>query len=182
MPDNYLIALVSLLTLFQAFGFSSLYFKTPKPYLLFQTAILYMIFSVVLLAVGFLLGGQFNILLSGIATQGGLTIFTVLAVKLIISGVKGKPLDRVFDIARPGTYIGLLIAINIDNFLAGLGSGIMNPDITRQLILIFAGAGFLGFLGGGIAGRRTGLFMSNKLELMIAVAFIIFIIYGFLLL
>lgn len=162
-----------------AFSFSSFYFKRPQISYLVQTTILYMVFNVILLSLGFVIGRWIGGIFEELALRAGLSLFLIVGLKILIKGVRTRPMERIFDISKPMTYLGLLLVINIDVLLAGTSTALMEPALWRTLTLIFAGTGLAGFFIGGLTGKRASFLLSNKLELISALAIIGFCLYTF---
>ncbi len=136
-----------------------------KPGIPLKVAIAFTFAHIVMLFLGYQLGGLIQSLFEGIEPLTALFILLFIGSKMIMDARKRKPQSKVFDINETRVIITLSIAGSMDAFLAGVATGIQEMYFAFAAILV-ATTVFIFSLAGMAGGQNFGLMYAKNIGLV----------------
>ncbi len=151
-----------------ALSFSSLYFKRAFTTVFWKILFIYLVFNGLLGLAGFFIGLGLSPLLDQMAFKAGMVLLLVVGIKLFLKGFRTKTVNRIFDIGKTSTLIGLLFALNLDLLLVASGISMMFSPSCQILNLTLLISATFGILIGNMIGNKVGYFFSNLMDILAA--------------
>ena len=137
-------------------------------------ALVFVVFLTAMFWVGTLLGHRFANALAWMAIPIAEAILILLGIKLMYYGMRSKPGQKSYNLARFGELIAVSFASSINAFIAGLGYGMLRtvPDLVFYLIG-FSVAAFA--LLGVTLGKKQGKFVYARIASLLSGSLMIFL-------
>lgn len=132
-----------------------------KPGIPLKTAIIFTVSHMVLIGLGYWLGGLFGKMVEGMEPVVAFFLLASIGAKMIFEAYRRHPESKVFDINRLGVVLALSLATGMDALLVGLavavlaGSAWLIAGLTGLLVFVFT-------LGGLAGGSQLGLNFAKK--------------------
>lgn len=136
-----------------------------KPGIPLKTALLFSLSHIMLVWLGYWVGGLITGLLQGYQLWVAFFILTSIGAKMILEAYRKRPEAKVFDINNITVVLGLSLATGMDALLAGVVVGILAGPVwlatglIALTVFIFTLSGLAGGASLGISfARRTAIF------------------------
>lgn len=136
----------------------------------------FMIFLAGMFWVGTWSGHSFANALGWMAIPIAETILLLLGIKITYYGMRNRPEQKSYNLAKNGELIAVSFASSLNAFIAGLGFGMLRPATPVFFYAIAASVVFFSYLGVTL-GKNQGRFIFARLaSLLSGVALIILVI------
>ena len=135
-------------------------------------ALVFVVFLTAMFWVGTLLGTRFTNALGWTAIPISEAILVLLGIKLMYYGMRNRPEQKSFNLARFGELLAVSFALSLNAFIAGLGFGMLRsvPGVIFYLIG-FSVAAFS--LLGVTLGKKMGKFIFARIASLLSGALMI---------
>jgi putative Mn2+ efflux pump MntP len=153
-----------------AISFASLYFKAGFRKTILKPLAAYLAVNLLMAASGFLIGNHLTGASGHFSTKAGAALLLVIAAKIIFRAIRTKTIQRIFDIGKDATLLGLMFVLNIDILLIATALPMVSGITYGTGITLFAVAALCGLSAGVLAGKKAGFIFSNLLDLIAAIA------------
>jgi len=137
-----------------------------------KVALFFGAFQAVMPVLGWALGEQFNLLISGYDHWVAFLLLILIGIKMIYEGVKKDEQSRKKRRTPLYTLFILSIATSIDALAVGVSFAFLNMNILTPALIIGAVTFILSFLGVDL-GKRLGLRFKNVAEILGGVILIV---------
>jgi len=135
-----------------------------------ESLLVSLVFVVLLTAmfwIGILLGHRFANALGWMAIPIAEAILMLLGIKLMYYGIRNRPEQKSFNLARFGELLAVSFASSLNAFIAGMGYGMLRPIPVLIFYLIgFSVAAFS--LLGVTLGKKQGKFIYARIASLLS--------------
>ncbi|MFO7997580.1 MAG: manganese efflux pump [Bacteroidales bacterium] len=162
--DLLIIFIIALALAMDCFGLSianSSVSGLVKPGVPLKTALLFAMGHLILLQLGFWLGGLLRPMFEGMEAWGAFVIFSIIGIKMIRGAQKRRPETRVFDINSVRVMTILALATSMDALLAGIALKLVQTQLVLASVVVTLAA-FLFTLAGLAGGSGLGLPFARR--------------------
>lgn len=150
-----------------------------KPGIPLKVSIAFTFAHLVLLILGYQLGGVVQSMFQGLEQWSAFVILGIVGLKMIMEVRRRDPATKIFDINQTRVIMVLSLATAMDAFLAGVAMGVVSLGIVTPAIMIglivfvFTLAGMAGGSQLGIAYAKKTAYFGGSFMLMASAIFLL---------
>ena len=162
-----------------ALSFTNIYLRGPWIRRSMVVSVYFVLINLAMGITGFLAGEVMAERMAENAVAAGGALAIVAGLKRVIKGWKTKVSDRFFDITKPKTLAGLMLALNIDTLLLGLAIAMISTLTAGLAVTMLATSCFAGISIAMLLLAKSPMIASNFSEIVAGITLVVLGIVAF---